>query len=116
MPKEGLVAIRVFMPTELRETFKTLCALKKSTMNGVIVDLVEGYVEQNKALLPTEGSKQPESFKQLIRERYFELMNSGKLGHQRLKELSFGQKPTPKELQAISQALDIDEETLTELL
>jgi hypothetical protein len=115
MSKEGLVAIRVFMPTELRETFKTLCALKKSTMNGVIVDLVEDYVEQNKALLPDEG-KQPESLKQLVRERYFDLMNSGKLGHQRLKELSFGQKPSQKELQAISQALDIDEETLAGLL
>ncbi|MEG3879318.1 hypothetical protein QT972_18355 [Microcoleus sp. herbarium7] len=108
MSKKGLVAIRVFMLDELRDTFKTLCALKKSTMNKVIVDLVEGYVEENKSLLPTEGLKQPETFKDLIRQKYFELMNSGKIGHQRLKELSFGQKPTIKERQLISQILEID--------
>lgn len=108
MPSENLVAIRVFMPSELRDDFKTVCALKKSTMNRVVVDLVESYVEQNKALLP-EQSNIPASLKELVRQRYFDLMNSGKLGHQRLKELSFGQKPTAKEKQLIAEVLGLDE-------
>jgi hypothetical protein len=36
-------------------------------------------------------------------------MNSGKLGHARLKELSFGHKPSTKERQLISEILGLDE-------
>lgn len=109
MPNENLVAIRVFMPCGLREDFKTVCALKKSTMNKVVVDLVESYVEQNKALLPDQENKLPSSLKELIRQRYFDLMNSGKLGHARLRELSFGQKPSAKERQLIAEVLGLEE-------
>src|SRR4028119_1368102 len=112
MSEKGLAAVRIFMLPELRDDFKTVCALKKSTMNKVVVELIETYVEQNRALLPSQENKLPSSFKELIRQRYFDLMNSGQLGHQRLKELSFGQKPSSKELKIISQVLAIDEETL----
>lgn len=104
--KEGLAVIRIFMPSELREDFKTVCALEKSTMNKVVVELIEGYREQNKALL--KDSKLPNSLKELIRQCYFDLMNSGKLSPQRLKELSFGQKASPKERQIIGQVLGLD--------
>lgn len=107
MSKEGLVAIRIFMPSELRDDFKTVCTLQKATMNKVVVELVENYVEQNRALLP-EDKKIPGSLKELVRQNYFDLMNSGKLGHQRLKELSFGQAPTAKERQVIKQVLEVD--------
>ncbi len=53
--------------------------------------------------------EQAESLKELIRQRYFDLMNSGKLGHQRLKELSFGQTPTAKERSIIKQVLELEE-------
>lgn len=61
----------------------------------------------------TNGGKptqtQPSNLKELIRQRYFDLMNSGKLGHARLKELSFGQKPSAKEKQLIAEVLGLDE-------
>jgi hypothetical protein len=107
MSKEGLVAIRIFMPSELRDDFKTVCTLQKATMNKVVVELVESYVEQNRALLPEE-KKAPSNLKELVRQRYFDLMNSGKLSPQRLKELSFGQKASPKERQIIAQVLGLD--------
>ncbi len=106
MSKEGLVAIRIFMPSELRDDFKTVCTLQKATMNKVVVELVENYVEQNRALLPKD-KEAPSSFKELVRQRYFDLMNSGKVGHQRLKELSFGQAPTAKERQIIGEVLGL---------
>lgn len=109
MPKEGLTAIRIFMPEELRDDFKTICTAKKMTMNKAVVDWVERYVEQNKALLMDKSAILPTSLKELIRQRYFDLMNSGKLGHQRLKELSFGQKPSARERQLIGEILGLDE-------
>lgn len=107
MSKEGLVAIRIFMQPELRDDFKTVCTLQKATMNKVVVDMVEGYVERHKALLP-EDNRTPETIKELVRQNYFSIMNSGKIGHQRLKDLSFGQKPTVKEKQILAEVLDLD--------
>jgi hypothetical protein len=107
-PLEGLVAIRIFMPSELRDDFKTVCTIEKTTMNKAVVEFAKSYVEQKRALLP-ERSKVPSSLKELVRQRYFDLMNSGKIGHQRLKDLSFGQKPTEKELQVIKQVLGLSE-------
>lgn len=115
MSKEDLVAIRVFMPSELRDTFKVLCTLKRSTMNQAIVDFVEEYVEQNKALLPKEKDSKaevPENLKELIRRNYFDLMNSGQLKHNRLKELSFGQPATAQERKIISEVLQMPLENL----
>lgn len=115
MPKQDQVAIRVFMPPELRDTFKAVCTLKRSTMNDVTVSLIEGYIEQNKALLPKEEdglASLPESLKQLIRDKYFYLMNSGKIPQLRLKQLGFTETASKQERKIISDVLGIPLENL----
>jgi predicted secreted acid phosphatase len=84
-------------------------------MNETAVKLIEAWTDKDELPLNISKPTQPQvTFKELIRQRYFDLMNSGKLGHQRLKELSFGQKPNSKEIQAISQILDMDETVLAD--
>lgn len=62
--------------------------------------------------LAEKESGESSTFKELVRQSYFKLMNAGKIGHQRLKELSYGQKATPKEKQQIAQTLGLDEAEL----
>lgn len=111
------VKFQVYLPEDLRTRFKAKCVVSGTTMNETAVRLIEAWTDKDE-LLPSVSPIQVQvpTFKELIRQRYFDLMNSGKLGHQRLKELSFGQKPSSKELQVISQALDIDEGVLADSL
>jgi hypothetical protein len=60
-------------------------------------------------------TRPPESFTELVRANYFELMNSGKLKADRLKELAFRQTPTTAELAIIANVLDVAEEFVVEL-
>lgn len=46
MPKDDEVAIRVFMPPSLRNSFKSLCVKEGITMNEVILDFVQNYVAE----------------------------------------------------------------------
>ncbi len=111
------VKFQVYLPEDLRTRFKAKCVVSGTTMNETAVRLIEAWTDKDE--LPFSISKPTQSqatFKELIRQRYFDLMNSGKLGHQRLKELSFGQKPNSKELQTISQILDMDETVLADSL
>ncbi len=50
----------------------------------------------------------------LIKENYYKLQESGKIGQQRLKALASGDRTTSKERQIISQVLGIDEKELPE--
>jgi hypothetical protein len=50
----------------------------------------------------------------LVQENYYKLQESGKVGHQRLKAIASGDKPTDKERQIISQVLGIGERELPE--
>lgn len=99
------VVLRVEVPEQFRTRLKTQAVRMGVTMGEMIQKFMEEPLEQLESINTTQ---QPENFKDLIRQKYFELMNSGKIGHQRLKELSFGQKPTIKERQLISQILEID--------
>jgi hypothetical protein len=101
-----MVKIQVQLPEKLRTRFKAKCVTEERTMNQVVVGLVEAWTEGRHQPIneETEGFG---SFKELVRQRYFDLMNSGKVGHQRLKELSFGQAPTAKERQIISEVLGL---------
>ncbi|MEG3879305.1 hypothetical protein QT972_18290 [Microcoleus sp. herbarium7] len=104
-------------PTPLRllvsEEFKSRLKAQAGRMGVTMGEIIEAVAtkplrELELKSVQASGNEQPETFKDLIRQKYFELMNSGKLGHQRLKELSFGQKPTIKERQLISQILELD--------
>lgn len=105
------VKFQVYLPEDLRTRFKAKCVVSGTTMNETAVKVIEAWT--NTGDLPVSNSKaaQPESttLKELIRQKYFDLMNSGKLGHQRLKELSFGQKPNPKEREIIAEVLSLSE-------
>lgn len=102
------VVLRVEVPEQFRTRLKTQAVRMGVTMGEMIQKFMEEPLEQLESINTTQQAKQPENFKDLIRQKYFELMNSGKIGHQRLKELSFGQKPTTKERQLISQILELD--------
>ncbi|NER31125.1 MAG: hypothetical protein F6J89_26770 [Symploca sp. SIO1C4] len=108
MSKKQLVGIRVLMPVEVREDFKTLCAIKKTTMNRAVVDFIVSFIEENEALLLPVKEDQQGTFEELIRQNYFQLVNNG-IDHQRLNELAFGEKPLAKEREKIKKILGLDE-------
>jgi hypothetical protein len=45
MSEERIVAIRVSMPDELRAKFKAQCALESTSMNDVVVDLIQEWLK-----------------------------------------------------------------------
>jgi ParG len=104
------VKFQVYLPEELRTRFKAKCVVSGTTMNEAAVKLIEAWASKDE--IPASNDKptqtQPTSLKELVRQKYFEIMNSGKLGHQRLKDLSFGQKPSPKERLILAEVLGLD--------
>lgn len=107
MPEAKTVKFQVYLPEDLRTRFKAKCVMSSTTMNETAVKLIETWTDKDER--PVQAQPEPASLKKLIRQRYFDLMNSGKLGHARLKELSFGQKPSAKERQLIAEILELDE-------
>lgn len=102
------VVLRVEVPEQFRTRLKTQAVRMRVTMGEMIQKFMEEPLEQLELESIQTTGNEPETFKDLVRQKYFELMSSGKIGHQRLKELSFGQKPTAKERQLISQTLEVD--------
>jgi hypothetical protein len=81
-------------------------------------EALEPWVEkEEKRLLPKEKSKadEPQTIAELIKNNYFDLMNSGKIDLTRLKELAFNGKPTTAELVILANVLDIPEELVVDL-
>lgn len=52
--QEGMSSIKVVIPEDLKGRFKSLCALRHVTMNDVLSDFVEQWVNEN------ENPSQPE--------------------------------------------------------
>jgi hypothetical protein len=46
MAEERLVKLQVQLPENLRSKFKSKCALENTTMNQIVVDLVEKWTHQ----------------------------------------------------------------------
>jgi translation initiation factor 2 beta subunit (eIF-2beta)/eIF-5 len=44
--EEKLVAVRAFIPSELRNSFKSICVKQGVTMDSVISEFVEEYVQE----------------------------------------------------------------------
>lgn len=86
---------------------------EETTISEVVEEALEEYLNKRGVNLP-EKSK-TESFNELIRNHYFDLMNAGKIDPSRLKELALGQKPTTAELSIIANNLDIAEELVVDL-
>ena len=45
--EEKLVALRAFIPPQLRNEFKSICVREGLTMNDVILDFVEDFVKNH---------------------------------------------------------------------
>lgn len=111
------VPLRLLVSEEFKSRLKAQAGRMGVTMGEVIESIASEplkKLELEAIQRAAEGNAQPSNLKDLVRQRYFDLMNSGKLGHQRLKELSFGQKPTSKERQVIAQVLGLEESDLPE--
>ena len=80
--------------------------------------LVPWVEQEEKRLRPKEEKSradEPQTIAELIRNNYFALMNSGKIDHNRLKELAFDQEPNTAELVILANVLDIPEELVVGL-
>ncbi|NET65941.1 MAG: hypothetical protein F6K63_16740 [Moorea sp. SIO1G6] len=47
--EEKQVSYKLFLPESLRAKFKSMCALKGVTMNHILLELIEEWIEENKA-------------------------------------------------------------------
>ncbi|HEY9667821.1 MAG TPA: plasmid partition protein ParG [Coleofasciculaceae cyanobacterium] len=55
MSEEKPVSYKVFLSEALRAKFKSMCALQGVTMNQVLVELMEKWIEENET--PSPGKK-----------------------------------------------------------
>jgi len=82
-------------------------------------EALEPWVKQEeKRLLPKEEkskANEPQTIAELVKNNYFDLMNSDKITPERLKELASGQKPNTAELVILANVLDIPEELVVDL-
>lgn len=101
------------IPKLLGRRLRLFVAQAETTISEVVEEALEEYLDKRGVKLPEESKT--ESFSELIRSHYFDLMNAGKINPSRLKELAFGHKPTTAELVIIANNLDIPEELVVEL-
>ncbi len=55
--EEKQVSYRMFLSEPLRAKFKSMCALKGASMNEVLVQLVEKWIEENDTPSPAKKGK-----------------------------------------------------------
>lgn len=57
MSEEKQVTYKMFLPESLRAKFKSICALKGVSMNGILIKLVEKWIEENESSTTTKQHK-----------------------------------------------------------
>jgi hypothetical protein len=102
------------IPKLLGRRLRLFVAQAELTISEVVQQALEEFLDKRNVRLPEESST-PESFKELVRNNYFDLINAGKIPPARLKELAFGEKPNTAELVIISNVLEMEEEWVVEL-
>jgi hypothetical protein len=110
--------LRGHISKNLALRFKAICSMRQIDFGKGMEEALEPWVEkEEKRLLPKEKSKadEPQTIAELIKNNYFDLMNSGKIDLTRLKELAFNGKPTTAELVILANVLDIPEELVVDL-
>ncbi|MBU7584140.1 MAG: hypothetical protein KAF91_14715 [Nostoc sp. TH1S01] len=55
--EEKQVSYKMFLPESLRARFKSICALKGVSMNEVLLQLVQNWVEENENISAMNRSK-----------------------------------------------------------
>jgi ParG/GIY-YIG catalytic domain len=56
-PSELLATYKMFLPESLRAKFKSICALKGTSMNEVLVQLVQKWIEENENISSSKKDK-----------------------------------------------------------
>ncbi|MBD2028104.1 hypothetical protein [Leptolyngbya sp. FACHB-711] len=111
--------LRGHIPKKLALRFKAICSMRQIDFGEGMEEALVPWVEQEeKRLLPKEEkskANEPQTIAELVKNNYFDLMNSGKINPTRLKELAFDEKPTTAELVILANVLDIPEELVVEL-
>jgi ParG len=51
--EEKQVTYKMFLPESLRARFKSICALKGVSMNGILLELVEKWIKENEIVSTT---------------------------------------------------------------
>lgn len=102
------------IPKPLGKKLRLFVAQEEITISEVVEVALTEYLDKRmvQAAIPLP---QPETFADMIKINHFDLMNSGKINPDRLKELAFGQKPTTAELAIIANVLAVAEEFVVEL-
>lgn len=97
---------------DLARRFKVFCTDQRITIAEALDKAIALFLQQaDKRQEPSH----PETFAELVKGNYFDLMNSGKINPDRLKELASGQKPNTAELVILAHVLNIPEELVVEL-
>jgi ParG len=55
--QEKQVSYKMFLPESLRAKFKSICALKGTSMNEVLVQLVQKWIEENENISSPKKDK-----------------------------------------------------------
>jgi hypothetical protein len=96
---------------DLARRFKVFCTDQRITIAEALDKAIALFLQQGDRL----AKNQPETFAELVRNNYFDLMNSDKISPDRLKKLASGQKPNTAELAILANVLDIPEELVVDL-
>ena len=102
---------------DLARRFKVFCTDQRITIAEALDKAIALFLEQGDRLAkdPDQLKNQPETFAELVRKNYFDLMNSDKISPDRLKDLAFGQKPKTAELVIVANVLELPEELVVDL-
>ncbi len=106
--------VTAFLPNALGKRLRVFIAHQESTISEVVEEALSEYLDKRMAQA-VMLTPQPETLADLVKINHFDLMNSGKINPDRLKELAFGQKPNTAELAIIANVLDVAEEFVVEL-
>lgn len=110
---ESRVRFSVYIPEELHTRFKLSTTARGVSMNSVIIDAMEQWLEKNPP--PEPQTKKPKTITQLIQVNYFALLKDGKLKPERLQVIAEGEEPTRNELYIISSVIKVPQKELVEL-
>ncbi len=67
MSESKQVSVKIYLPEDLRARFKSACALRKVSMNEVLLDFVQEWTEENEK--PPTPPPQPEKKEETLSPR-----------------------------------------------
>lgn len=97
---------------DLARRFKVFCTDQRITIAEALDEAIALFLQQADK---RQELSRPENFAELVKGNYFDLINSGKITPDRLKDLASDQKPNTAELVILANVLDIPEEFVVEL-